>query len=670
MNAKPLLAAALAASALLGSALPARAQVPAAQPSVEDIWRQPQLSGPALSRDGKFLAATMPLKGRMNLVVIDLEKRHTLALTGYDNFDVLNVAWVGNGRLLYSLGQANSPTGPGQFDGGGLFMVSRDGKESRRISMTARDMRANRQNVYRGLEYFRAIPGSEEEVIAIGNMNDADSRDLYRLNVVTGRYTLLTSGRPSEYARQWILDGKLVPRVLTAGVKDRTTQVVWYRRDDKSPWTEIARFEGNKGPAFVPLAFESDGTTLQVATNAGRDTMAVFRYDPEAKKLGELIAQHPRYDMGATPLGERVAGVTTEPETDRILGYAVNAAKPEVVWLDPKYAAIQAALDRHMPNRINAFRRAADGRRFAVLSYSDTMPSRWYLFDEEKKTIEEIGSSRPWLEGKLVEQRPFTFRTRDGLEIPGYYFLPKDWKPGTRLPTVVHIHGGPHVRADTWGSGFGVAEGQLFASRGYAVIVPNFRITPGLGSKIYYAGFGTFGRQMSDDHEDALKWGIEQGFVEPSRVCISGASYGGYAALQALVRNDAMWKCAVAGLAVTDIKYQLTTVEGDTAYSEADVTYWKSILGTEDLSAPVVREISPVFHAGKMKRPVFLYAGEDDIRVPIGQIHDMNRNLEGAGNPPKEFVVKEKEGHGFGRLENRVDTWTRILEFLKAQIGT
>ena len=661
---------ALAAGALLAVAFPAHAQAPAAPLTVEEIWKQPQLDGPTLSRDGKYLAATMPIKGRMNLVVIELETRNVRALTNYDIFDVLNVTWVGNDRLLYSLGQANSPTGPGQFVGGGLFMVSRDGKEARRISMTVREMRSSGQRIYRGLSYFRSIPGNDEEVIAVGRETDERSRDLYRLNVVTGRHTLLTGGRPSEYADAWILDSKLVPRVLTAGVKDELTQVVWYRKDEKSPWYEIARFDGNKGPAFVPLAFESDDKTLQVATNAGRDTMAVFRYDPEAKKLGELIAQHPRYDMGADASGQRVSGVITQPQTDKILGYSVNAAKPERVWLDPKYAAIQAALDRHMPNRVNAFRRTPDGKRFIVTSSSDTMPARWYLFDEEKKSIEEIGSAKPWLEGKLVEQHPFTFKTRDGLEIPGYYFLPKGYKPGTKLPTVVHIHGGPFARADSWGSGFGVLEGQLFASRGYAVIVPNFRITPGMGSKIYYGGFGTYGRQMSDDHEDALKWGIAQGFVDPARVCISGASYGGYAALQALVRNNDMWKCAVAGLAPTDMKYQLTTVEGDTATNEAGVTYWKSVLGSEDLSAPIIREISPVFHADKIKRPVFLYAGQDDIRVPIGQIHDMNANLTSAGNPPKDFIVKEQEGHGFGKLENRVDTWTKILAFLKAQIGS
>jgi len=373
--------------------------------------------------------------------------------------------------------------------------------------------------------------------------------------------------------------------------------------------------------------------------------------------------------MGADASGARVPGVATEPETDRILGYRVAAEKPEVVWLDPKYAALQAALDRHFPGKINNFGRTPDGSRYLVTSYSPTSPARWYLFDDAKKSIEEIGASRPWLDGKLVEQHPFTYKTRDGLEIPGYYFLPKDYKPGTKLPTIVHIHGGPAVRADSWGGGFGYNEGQIFAARGYAVIVPNFRITPGLGSKIYYGGFGTFGRQMSDDHEDALKWGVEQGFVDPANVCMSGASYGGYAPLQALVRNNSLWKCVIAGLAVTDLKYEVTSPDGDQWVSEAGINYWKSMFGVDDFDSDVVRANSPVFHADRMKKPVFLYAGLDDIRVPIAQIRDMARNLEGAGNPPKAFIIKEREGHGYGRLENNVDLYAQMLAFLKEQFG-
>jgi dipeptidyl aminopeptidase/acylaminoacyl peptidase len=632
--------------------------------SIEDIWRQPELSGPTLSEDGRYMAATVPFKGRMNLAIIDLETRKANLLSSYDNYDVLGATWVGKDYLLYSLGQFNSPTGPGQFDGGGLFVIKRDGKDFRRLSSTVRELRAQNQYVYRQLDLYRTIPGNEEEVIASGNMTAADSTDLYRLNIKTGRYTLITRGRPVDYTSRWIMDSKLVPRVVTGWIKDTLTQVVYYRKDENSDWYEIARYEGNKGPVFVPLTFESNDQTLQVAFNGGRDTMAVYRYDPNKKTMGEMIASHPKYDMGATADGGGAAGVITDRVTDKILGYAVNAAKPERVWVDEKYAAIQRNLDATLPNRINTFRRTPDGKRLIVSSYSDTMPVRWYIHDEEKKTLETLGVSRPWLDGKLVEQRIMTYKTRDGLEIGGYYFLPKDYKPGTKLPTIVHIHGGPHARADSWGNGFGFIEGQLFASRGYAVIVPNFRITPGLGSKIYYAGFGTVGREMSNDHEDALKWGIEQGFVDSSKACISGASYGGYAALDALARANDMWKCAVAGLAVTDFKYQLTTRDGDTVSSEAAVTLWKSILGTTDLNAQLIKDISPVYSASKIKKPVFLYAGEDDIRVPIDQINRMERALAAAGNPVKAYVTKPKEGHGFGKVENNVDLYTQVLAFL------
>ena len=655
---------------LAGLALLFAASAAAAQDtmSIEDIWKSPDLTQPVLSSDGKFMAVTMPFKGRMNLAVVDLETRKASALTDYESFDVQGVRWVGNDRLLYTLGQNNSPNGAGQFDGGGLFAIGRDGSGYRMLSKTVKETRARGETVYRSLSFFRRIPGNNDEIIASGNMTVADSTDLYRLNTRTGRYSIITQGRPAELTFGWLVDDKLVPRVVVARVKDTLTNVVYYRKDEKSDWYEIARYDRDKGPIFVPLTLDSKDQ-MQVAYNGGRDTMGVFRFDPNTKKMGELIAAHPRYDMGADALGGSVGGVVIDSESEKLLGYAVSAAKPEIVWLDEKNAALQASLDRTFPDRINRFTRTPDGKRYIVTSFSDTRPARWYLFDPEQKTIEQIGASKPWLDGKLVEQRPFRYKTRDGLEIDGYYFLPKDYKAGTKLPTIVHIHGGPFARADTWGDGFGVREAQLFASRGYAVIVPNFRITTGLGTKIFYAGFGTVGRQMSDDHEDARQWGIDQGFVQPDKVCISGASYGGYAALQALVLSNEKWKCAIAGLAVTDYKYQLTTQEGDTASNEGGVKLWKAVLGEQDLDSKMTREISPVFNAAKIKRPVFMYAGIDDIRVPLPQIARMKRELEAAGNPVKGFVIKEKEGHGFGKLENNVDLYTQILAFLKDQFG-
>ena len=643
------------------------AQTPPGPVPLEELFRNPSLANVTLSSSGKYLAATAPHKGRQNLMVMDLETRKGSLLTAFDNFDVIEVNWVGDERLVFSLGQANTPTGPGQFDGGGLFVVGRDGSGARRLAPTVRESRDRRQ-IHRSLEFARSIPGSTDEIIASGNQTSVDSEDLYRLNLNTGRTTLLTSGRPADRTFSWILDGKLVPRAVTAGIRDELTRVVYYRKDGNSPWVELTRFSRDKGSVFVPLAIDNDDKKLIVATNRNRDTMAVYRYDPETKTLGDMLASHPRYDMGADAQGTRVAGVSIDPETNKLLGYRVEADKPEIVWTDESRAKTQQMLDAALPGMINTFRRTK-GSKLLVSSFSDVKQPRWYLLDEDKRTLEEIGASRPWLDGKLVEQRSFIYKTRDGLEIPGYLFLPPNYKPGTKLPTIVHIHGGPHARADTYGRGFGYSEGQLFASRGYAVVVPNFRITPGLGSKIYEAGFGSIGRRMSEDHEDALKWAVEQGYTDPSRACISGGSYGGYAALQAMVKTPNLFKCAIAGLAVTDFKYQLTTPDGDTYSSNEGVTFWKGILGTPDLDSALVRDISPVNNAAKIKGAVFLYAGQDDIRVPIDQIVRMEKALRAAGNPAKAFVVKEKEGHGFGRAENRVDNYTQVLKFLDEQIG-
>jgi dipeptidyl aminopeptidase/acylaminoacyl peptidase len=373
--------------------------------------------------------------------------------------------------------------------------------------------------------------------------------------------------------------------------------------------------------------------------------------------------------MGADAQGESVPGVFTDFKTRKVVGYAVQAEKPQVVWTDPEYAQIQATLDRALPETFNTFRRTPDGKQLVVTARADRRPTSWYLLDLDKRTLQELFVSAPWLKPEmLVEQRPFSFKTRDGLEIPGYVFIPNNRKPGERLPTVVHIHGGPAVRADTWGRGFGWIEGQLFASRGYAVVVPNFRITPGLGGKIYYAGFGTIGRQMLDDHEDAAKWAVEQGIADPDRICISGASYGGYATLMSLARFPKTFRCGIAGLVVSDMELQVTSPATDFARSRAAVDFWNRIMGAKS-PGDYPRELSPAFLADKIKQPVFIYAGADDVRTPIEQTNKMIRALRSAGNPPKEIVIKAGEGHGFGKVENNVELYGKVFQFLDENIG-
>lgn len=648
----------------LGAASPALAQpIP-----IADLFRPPAYANPTLSQNGRYFAVSVPIGGKMNLAIVDLEERKVSVLTNERTFDVLGVRWVGNERLVFTLGQFNSPTGAGRFDGGGLFMISRDGKETRRLSPTVRELRNSGQLVFRGYDLLRTLPGNDEEVLVTGNQRDADGLDVYRMNVRTGRTVLLTERRP-ERVFEYVLDNNNVPRVARAVVKDKYAFIIYYRKDAESPWEEIGQYDGTKGSVMLPLAFESDNQTLQVAYNGDRPTMGVFRYDPATRKLGELIAQHPRFDMGADARGNPVPGPITDFKTNKVIGYSVAADRPETVWIDEDYARVQRMIDATLKNTHNSFSRTPSGDKILIRSFSDRQPIKWYLLDEKKRTLEELFSAQPWLKPELLtEQRSFTFKTRDGLEIPGYYFLPKDRKPGERLPTIVHIHGGPAVRADFWGSGFGVLEGQLMASRGYAVIVPNFRITPGLGNKIFYSGFGTIGRQMIDDHDDAAKWAIAEGIADPQRVCMSGASYGGYAALMSLARYPDTFKCGISGLMVSDWELLATSPAGDTASSEIVVSLVLGMVGvnrTRDIPA----SINPVNFADKIKQPLLIYAGEDDIRTPLEQTTRMVRALERAGNKPKAVIIKPQEGHGFGKTENNVELYEAIFKFLDEHIG-
>lgn len=640
---------------------------PAAAPSLEEFVRRAQYTEMVLSPSGRYLATTSPRHGRQNLVVLDLEERKAMPLTQFDNIDVGRLRWVGDDYVLFSAIQLNAPSGEDTPRAGGLFSAALNGNGITQLAKTWRQHARNETGGFLVMETVQPVPGSKDEIIAAAVVANDDSFDLFRVNVGNGKYRILTQGRPSDRISRWILDANQVPRLAIAATEGASTGVVtYYRSGPDAPWKEINRFDSTKPPAFVPLGFDDDGKHLLVASNANRTTMAIYRYDPDAGKMGELVAQHPQYDLGAAARGEVTATVLRDPKTNAIAGLRVDTDRLQTVWFDGEMDKLQATIDAALPGRTNVLQRTAQNKRLLVSSFSDTSPGRFYLFDPAKRALEEIGAARPWLEGKLARVTPFRLKTRDGLEIPSYYVLPRDHKPGTRLPTIVHVHGGPMARdvvqGGRFGASFGVLEAQILASRGYAVVLPNFRITPEIGSAIYYAGFGTYGMQMSDDHEDAAKWAVDQGFADPKRICISGASYGGYASLQAVTRPSNPFACAISGLPVTDLKYQRE--EADYGRSKAAVEYWRRIQGVKDWDDPLVRAMSPVYSADKIKVPVFMYIGDEDTRTPPDQARRMASALEKAGNPVKGFFVGKGEGHGYGVEATNVALYTQMLRFL------
>ena len=641
----------------------------AAPLTIDDIYKPPAFTSPVISPNGQYFATTVPIKGRMNLAVVDMSTRKAMALTDYEEYDVQNIHWVGNERLVYGLGQFNMPVGDlDSIKQGGLFAIGRDGKEFRALSPTLKQAIDSGQFYYRQTTYHSRVVGSDEEIFAESNDRVLTSSDLYRVNVRTGKKTLLTFERP-ERVVDWILDRRDVPRVAVSGVKDENVFVVHYRGSEQDKWKELLRFDRADHVTF-PLYFDEDNETLIVASNVDRNTIAIFKYDPKQRKLGEMVAQHPRYDMGANETGEALPGLVVDPKTRQLVGFQVQGAKLEVVWTDEGYARLQKSIDAALPDTINLFRRTPDGKRVLVTAFSDRRPARWYLLDEEKHSLEDLFVGRPWLTpDKLVDMKSVFIKTRDGQEQLAYLFLPPNRKPGERVPMVVHIHGGPWVRADTWGFGsFGTREGQLFASRGYAVLLPQFRGTTGFGALQYGSSKHQIGRNMQEDIEDATDWAVKEGYADADRVCLSGASYGGYSTLMGLAKTPSKYRCGVAGLAVTDLELIMTSGYGDIPRNESGLKFWKSMAGDPATERAELAAVSPVNLADRIKAPVLIYAGVDDIRVPLEQMKNMREAMAKAGKSVV-WIQKDKEGHGYAKLENNVDLYTQVLNFLEANIG-
>jgi dipeptidyl aminopeptidase/acylaminoacyl peptidase len=606
----------------------------AAEMPVEVLFQRPEYGLMQLSPDGMYLAGVVRFKGRNNLKVVDLQKRQATQVTSFDNSDVLQFTWINNNRLILAAGDAEEASGTARFDG--WYAVDRDGSRWRRLG---------------GFAFLGLTPDGGDEIIVAATKRGFTINDVYRLNTWTQRSEMLSFDSPGDIL-SWVVDREGVPRAAHSYAKGIHT--LWYRDSDKSPWVRID--EGTETHLhIVPLAFGYDNKTLYVAATRGGDKRAIYTYDIQAKKLGKLIAASAQTNID-TLIFSRAKRA--------LVGVGYEADMPGVVWLDPDMVRLQKAVDKALPDTYNVLRVADENpHRAVVFAYSDVDPGTNYLLDTDRLKLEEFARPRPWIDPKqMAARKPVRYTARDGLEIPAYLTLPKnssDKKP----PLVVIIHGGPFARGFSWGFD---TLAEFFASRGYAVLEPEFRGSEGYGWKLFSAGFKQWGLAMQDDITDGVEWLITQGLVDKDRVCLFGGSYGGYATLWGLIKTPDLYKCGVAYVAVTDISLMFDITWSDTARSSYGFLDYgaKDLIGDPDKDADKFRSVSPLFNAEKLKAPVLLAYGAADQRVPIKHGHEFRAALAKYGKT-YEWVVYDNEGHGFNKDENRFDFYRLVDAFLK-----
>ncbi len=665
------------------AAIPAFAQtspVPNAPPKyakaseipVEAFFRRAEYAKMSIAPDGNRLAVLRPINGRDNLVVIDFQAGKTQVITNFKDADVSDFEWVSNDRIYFR--SADMQEASGALFLKGAYAVDVDRKNVRDLTFpleraAARTARQNSVQLHGINISFRILSRTFDgsgDVIAEIFGRSRNYADVYRFNTKSGEYKLLTVDTPGNVV-QWVLDRDLVPRVAVRYEerKDPDTpreQTLWHRAADGKPWEQIGVASGKEQAGSIrPLAFDFDNKTMYVSSNVGIDRRAIFKYDIADRKLGEKLLEHPLIDLNGGLIFSRAKKV--------LLGIRYSANVPVTTWFDDDLARLQAGLDKVLPDSSNYIDLADDNNQYVLIySASDTNPGGYYLYNTEKRKLQEVSKSREWLPPGLMSKRTFIkYKARDGREIPAWVTTPID-SDGKNLPLVVHIHGGPWVRAYggiDWGRW---PKAQFLASRGYAVLEPEPRGSTGFGRRHYTSSFKQWGLAMQDDITDGALHLVNEGIVDKNRMCLLGGSYGGYATLQGLVKDPQLWRCGIAYVAVTDLELQQTVTWSDTArLSDYLDTDFKRYVGDKDRDREQFQKTSPAKNADKIIAPVLLVMGHDDQRVPLIHGETMKAAMDKAGKPI-EYVVYPGEAHGFNKDENVTDFYKRIERFLATHL--
>lgn len=470
---------------------------------------------------------------------------------------------------------------------------------------------------------------------------------VYKLNVVSGKRRLIASN-PGK-VRSWMADRAGALRIGIAVDKGHVT--ILYRDGPADKWTSLTTF-GLREETWYPVSFGYDNRTLYVTSNIGRDYDALYTYDLEQRRLADLVFAPDQVDA---------SDVIFSRAKQQLVGVAYTADRYTVHWLDPQRQALQAAVDRVLTNTVNSFTSfTRDDALALVFAWNDRTPGTYYLFDTRRRRLEEVAAEAQWINpDEMCAMKPIQYKARDGLTIHGYLTLPKG-TAGKNLPLVVNPHGGPWTR-DTWEFNEDV---QFLANRGYAVLQMNFRGSVGYGHSFFLAGFKEWGQAMQDDVTDGVRWAIAEGIADTKRICIYGASYGGYATLAGLVFTPELYRCGIAYAAVTDLALAFRDFKPREQVAKA---LWAEMVGDPKTERDALRKYSPLQNVEKIRAPLLIAHGGEDTIVDVAHSRRLASALKKQGNRV-ELLIEKEEGHGFKKEENKFKLYRAMERFLKENL--
>ena len=388
--------------------------------------------------------------------------------------------------------------------------------------------------------------------------------------------------------------------------------------------------------------FSPDGKSLWIAM--GDNGSVVYRPISLADgKLGDPIA-----DANGRELSENL-------RTGRVMLGTSSDVRERTTFYDERLASDWETIERQFPDSKLRFVAASDDANRVVFESFDYLSSPAYLlYDAARGSLLTIASAYQGLP-VLGETRVLQYAAADGLKIPAVLALPRA-VAAQNLPLIVLVHGGPEAHDsdgfDWWS--------EALVAQGYAVLRANYRGSDS-SAELFTAGFGQWGRKMQSDLSDGVAMLVRAGLVDSSRVCIVGASYGGYAALAGITQQSGIYRCAVSVSGIADLDLEFGT--GSSFYPSQ--RYIDRYLGTDGRTRSVLQELSPINHVAAVTAPLLLVHGRNDGVVHYLQSERMAKAMKSAGKPV-EFVTLPGEDHWLSRSDTRLQMLQAVVAFLRA----
>ncbi|MBC8357867.1 MAG: S9 family peptidase [Candidatus Aminicenantes bacterium] len=597
---------------------------------MEDFFRNPESAGFNLSPDGEHLAFMKPWQNRLNVHVQKIGKEEVARISSATERDIAGFIWANNSRIAY----VQDTAGDENFR---LYAVNIDGSDFKELT----PFEKVRVSIIDELE------NDDEHMLIDMNKRDARVFDVYRININTGKMQMIAQNPGNVTGWMTDHDGNLRVAITTDGVNTS----VLYRNSEKEDFQNLITTTFKE--TLTPLFFTFDNKNLYVASNIGRDKEAIYEYDVENKKNIKLLYEHPEVDVNYLLKSDKRKIIT---------GVYYYTDKGHYFFFDKNRKQLQESLEKRLPGyEVSVTSASKDETKVLVRTYSDRSLGAYYYFDRDAEDFKKLVDVSPWLnEDELAEMKPISYKSRDGLTIYGYLTLPKGVK-SKNLPVIINPHGGPWAR-DTWGF---LPDVQFLANRGYAVLQMNFRTSTGYGRKFWEAGFKQSGLAIQDDITDGVLWLIEQGIADPERVGIYGGSYGGYCTLAGVAFTPDLYAC---GVDYVGISSWFTILESIPPYWEPMRDMFYEMVGDPEKDKELLEATSPLFHADKIKAPLFVAQGANDPRVNIKESDQIVDALKERGIEV-EYMVKDNEGHGFRNEENRFDFYRAMEKFLGKHLG-